>query len=122
MGHTLLSLSCDLRGVHALFSTHNQLRYVQFSLETGRFYLNSHFSELSSKYLIKQGSALRLAPVNQGVGLIIDKHGSLFPISKNTIGNVRDLELLVGSLAGWLAGIIWSDHDPVFSIFRISLL
>lgn len=95
MGHTLLSLSCDIRGVHALYSSHNQLRYVQFSLETGRFHLNSRFSELSSKYLIKQGSSLRLVPVNQGVGLIIDKYGGLFPISKNTIGNVRDLQLLV---------------------------
>ena len=34
-------------------------------------------------------------PINLSLGVILDKHGGLFPVSKNNIGNIRDLQLLV---------------------------
>lgn len=34
-------------------------------------------------------------PINLSLGVLIDERGGLFPISKNNIGNIRDLQLLV---------------------------
>lgn len=73
----------------------NQLCYMLFNLDSGKFHQNSHFNELSSKYLIKQGGSLQLVPINLSLGVVIDQHGGLFPVSKNNIGNIRDLQLLV---------------------------
>lgn len=69
-----------------------------FNLDSGKFHQNSHFSELGSKYLIKQGGALKLMPINLSIGVVMDEHGGLFPVSKNNIGNIRDLQLLVSGL------------------------
>lgn len=88
-------MACDSRGVHALYNIQNQLHYTLFNLDSGKFHQNSHFSELNSKYLIKQGGMLQLVPINLSLGVVIDKYGGLFPISKNNIGNIRDLQLLV---------------------------
>ena len=97
--HSLVSVACDTRGVHALYMTQSQLRFVLFNLDSGKFYQTSQFSELSSKYLVKQGIPLQLMPISFSLGnylgILIDKHGGLFPISKNNIGNIRDLQLLV---------------------------
>lgn len=91
----LLSVACDSRGVHGLYVVQNRLCYVLFNLNTGKFHQNAQFSELSSKYLIKQGGPLQLVPINLSLGVIVDKQGSLFPVSKNNSGNIRDLQLLV---------------------------
>ena len=92
--HTLVTVACDSRGVHTLYTVQNQLHYTLYNLDTGKFHQNSHFSELSSKYLVKQGT-LQLVPINLSLGVVLDEHGGLFPISKNSIGNVKDLQLLV---------------------------
>lgn len=94
-GHTLVTVACDLRGVHALYLVQNQLRYILFNLDSGKFHQNSHFSELSSKYLIKQGGPLQLVPINLSLGVVLDQRGGLFPVSKNGSGSIRDLQLLV---------------------------
>lgn len=96
--HTLISVACDSRGVHTLYVTQNQLHYMLFNLDTGKFHHNSRFSELSSKYLIKQGGVIQLIPVNLSLGVVMDEHGGIFPISRNNIGNIRDLQLLVSSV------------------------
>lgn len=93
--HTLVTVACDSRGVHALYTIQNQLRYLLFNLDSGKFHQNAHFSELSSKYFIKQGSALQLVPINLSLGVVVDQYGGLFPVSKNNTGNIRDLQLLV---------------------------
>ena len=93
--YNLLTLACDLRGIHALFTAHSQVDYVLFNLNTSEFSQNGPFGELNSQYLLKQGMPLRLVPINSNLGVLIDQHGGMFPISKNSAGNLRDLQLLV---------------------------
>ena len=93
--YNLLTMSCDLRGVHALFTAHSQVDYVLFNLNTSEFSQNGPFGELNSQYLLKQGMPLRLVTINSNLGVVIDQHGGMFPISKNSAGNLRDLQLLV---------------------------
>ena len=94
--YNLLTLTCDLRGIHALFSAHSQVDYVLFNLNTSEFSQNGPFGELNSQYLLKQGMPLRLVTINSNLGVVLDQHGGMFPISKNSAGNLRDLQLLVG--------------------------
>lgn len=42
-------------------------------------------------------------PINLSLGVIIDKCGGLFHISKNNVGNIRDLQLLVSGGGKWLS-------------------
>ena len=93
--YNLLTLACDHRGIHALFSAHSQVDYVLFNLNTSEFSQNGPFGELNSQYLLKQGMPLRLVTINSNLGVVIDQHGGMFPISKNSAGNLRDLQLLV---------------------------
>ena len=94
--YNLLTLACDLRGIHALFTAHSQVDYVLFNLNTSEFSQNGPFGELNSQYLLKQGMPLRLVTINSNLGVVLDQHGGMFPISKNSAGNLRDLQLLVG--------------------------
>ena len=93
--YTLLTLATDSRGLHGLFAAKELLHYVLFNLDTGKPLQDSQFSLLSSQYLLKRGGALQLTPINLSVGVVMDEHGGLFPVSKNNTGNIRDLPQLV---------------------------
>ena len=121
LNHTLLSVACDSRGVHALYNVQNQLRYMLFNLDSCKFHQNSHFNELSSKYLIKQGSLLQLVPINLSLGVVIDKYGGLFPISKNNVGNIRDLPLVVCLVVN-KGGLLFISLFCCFSTFHQCLV
>ena len=106
--YKLLTLACDQRGIHAiftaLFTPHSQVDYVLFNLNTSEFSQNGPFGQLNSQYLLKQGMPLQLVPINSNLGVVIDQHGGMFPISKNSAGNLRDLQLLVSCYIGGQIG------------------
>ncbi len=93
--YTLLTLATDTRGLHCLYAARDLLHYIVYNLDSGKPLQDSQFSLLSSQYLLKQGGALQLTPINLSVGVVMDEHGGLFPVSKNNTGNIRDLPQLV---------------------------
>ena len=98
--HTLLTMATDQRGLHCLFAVRELIHYVVFNLDSGKLLQDSMFGQLSSQYLLKQGGALQLMPINLSVGVVMDQHGGLFPVSKNNTGNIRDLPQLVSGVGG----------------------
>ena len=112
--YNLLTLTCDQRGIHALFTAHSQVDYVLFNLNTSEFSQNGPFGELNSQYLLKQGMPLRLVTINSNLGVVIDQHGGMFPISKNSAGNLRDLQLMVSLCAE----VVSIRRSPEFTFTR----
>ena len=119
--HTLLTMATDQRGLHCLFAVRELIHYVVFNLDSGKLLQDSLFGQLSSQYLLKQGGALQLMPINLSVGVVMDQHGGLFPVSKNNTGNIRDLPQLVSGRGCCWYNITLLIMTMYYFFFRIFL-
>ena len=91
-----LAVGCDARGVHLLLHARSIVRYVLYNLHTGKFGQHAPFGEVVSRYLVRQGCPLQLLPISMSLWLLVDGHGGLYPLCKDSMGSMKDPPLLVG--------------------------
>lgn len=91
------ALACDQRGVYVLLSANSLLRYVQFSMTTGRFVQNAQFTEATSRFFLKRSAPVQLLPMGVALWLVRDADGGLYPFTRDHAGAMRDPPFMVGT-------------------------
>ena len=67
-------------------------------MTSGLLSQKSQLGEVVSRYLLRQGLPLQLAPLGISLWLVVDGNGGLYPLSRDSAGAIKDPPLLVRPL------------------------